>query len=898
MKRIISAALAAVLAFGGAAAFAAETHDGAELVVNGGFEDGAVSGWSSNYAREFTQADVTADPLGKNGNSLYVTGRWNQWSAAVYKLENKLEGGMSYRVSAEVMYNEKTADDEGNEYEPAESLDFQIRLGTDNDSTSKYLNQSQEVKSGEWTEITAEFTLPYDVPNTLYMYFLSDSGSFPQNRVSFYLDNLSIVETNVTGGADYALRKLNILGYFPNYLAAGGVTLPDEIDGYKLEWRSGRPDVLSVDNYVTSYNPPAEDTAFCLTVSADGAENSYALEAPRREAAPDLSESSTFTSKPALGWNSFDGYTCAVTEDQVLENARFVAGTGDINLADYGHDKTLKDMGYEYIVVDQAWYMNQREGCRYELPMMSIHGRAAYHVNQNGYWVVDERRFPSAMTGVNYSQPETPAEISDEVTIVSDNNGFKPLAAGIHEMGLKFGIHLQRGIPKIAVDNKLPVEGCDGITADMIADTSDLCGWNDMCYGLDMTKPGAQEYLNGEFRRYAEWGVDFVKIDDLSRPYDEDMVEGYRKAIDNCGRPIYFSTSPGATPVDKYGHVSTHANMWRIIDDFWDDWGGESDVDRSNGLNYVINVFQDWDGRRGDYHYPDGDMIPFGQLVHAWAPGYYCNFTEAEKRTTMTVWAMNQSPIMLGGRLRGYLGRSDQTEFKEGTLGYPDKAGYDDLKYVINEDMLKINQDAVNVRLIEKSNDYPIWTSESADGSERYLALVNSADHGTSHTFSVRLKDIDGGHDYTAARNIWTGENVEINDGRITVALDEHDSALLVLSGDAPSGYPYEITELKARSLSGADLTEAPVDEGFIAEVTLKERRGRVAEDQLFVGVYGKDGSLLSLGYIRSDFAENREYSAGIYVPAQSEEIGSIRAYVWSSFSGAEPLAESREISY
>ena len=91
-------------------------------------------------------------------------------------------------------------------------------------------------------------------------------------------------------------------------------------------------------------------------------------------------------------------------------------------------------------------------------------------------------------------------------------------------------------------------------------------------YTVDASKPGAQEYYNSLFALYASWGVDFVKVDDISSPYHKDEIEMIRKAIDRCGRPIVLSLSPGPTPLEEAAHVSTHANMWRIIGDFWDNW--------------------------------------------------------------------------------------------------------------------------------------------------------------------------------------------------------------------------------------------------------------------------------------------------------------------------------------
>ncbi len=91
-------------------------------------------------------------------------------------------------------------------------------------------------------------------------------------------------------------------------------------------------------------------------------------------------------------------------------------------------------------------------------------------------------------------------------------------------------------------------------------------------YGVDMTKPGAQAYYDSVFALFASWGVDFVKVDDISRPYHRAEIEAIRAAIDKTGRPMVLSLSPGETPLDAGESVASNANMWRISDDFWDYW--------------------------------------------------------------------------------------------------------------------------------------------------------------------------------------------------------------------------------------------------------------------------------------------------------------------------------------
>ncbi len=75
-------------------------------------------------------------------------------------------------------------------------------------------------------------------------------------------------------------------------------------------------------------------------------------------------------------------------------------------------------------------------------------------------------------------------------------------------------------------------------------------------YTILPNKAGAQEYYNSIFELYASWGLDFVKVDDLSSPiYFAGEVEMIRKAIDRTGRKIVLSTSPGETPIDQADHV-------------------------------------------------------------------------------------------------------------------------------------------------------------------------------------------------------------------------------------------------------------------------------------------------------------------------------------------------------
>ena len=247
---------------------------------------------------------------------------------------------------------------------------------------------------------------------------------------------------------------------------------------------------------------------------------------------------------PPMGWNSWDCYGPTVEEHEVKANADYMA-------------ENLKDYGWEYIVVDIRWFVENDKAGGYNQT------DPIYVLDEYGRYQPATNRFPSAANG----------------------KGFKELADYVHGKGLKFGIHIMRGIPTEAVEKKLPIMGTDGITADQIYSTELQCKWLRDNYTIVADKEGAQEYYNSIFDLYASWGVDFIKTDDVSRPYHEAEIELIRKAIDQSGRPMVLSLSPGKTPIEAADHVREHANMWRMVDDVWDLW---------RDITHLLEVAQDW----------------------------------------------------------------------------------------------------------------------------------------------------------------------------------------------------------------------------------------------------------------------------------------------------------------
>lgn len=370
-----------------------------------------------------------------------------------------------------------------------------------------------------------------------------------------------------------------------------------------------------------------------------------------------------FASKPPLGWNSWDIFGTTVTEQQIKEQADAMA-------------VHLLPSGYRYLTVDIQWYEPESKGHAYN-------PNATLTMDEYGRLTPGLKKFPSAANG----------------------QGFKPLADYVHAKGLKFGIHIMRGIPKQAVKANTPVFGTN-VRAQDIALTRSICPWNPDMYGVDATKPEGKAYYRSIIQMYADWGVDYIKVDDISRPYDAVQraeIEAIREAIDKTGRPIVLSLSPGATPVTQGEHVMRNANLWRITDDFWDRWGL---------LQAMFERLDVWTPFRGEGHFPDADMLPIGVIDL----GRQTNFTKDEQYTLMSLWAIGRSPLIFGG---------DMTKLDDFTK-----------RMLTHPEMLKVNQESTNNRQISRNQNLIVWSADVPGSNDKYVALFNAQSKGDNIDFS------------------------------------------------------------------------------------------------------------------------------------------------------------------
>jgi hypothetical protein len=420
---------------------------------------------------------------------------------------------------------------------------------------------------------------------------------------------------------------------------------------------------------------------------------------------------------PPLGWNSFDSYSCSLYEERALMEAdAFI--------------EKFAPHGYEFFVIDNGWFSHP-ESVRKDGLLLSVTTHAdPKDVEVNEYGIVQ----PSSLYFPN---------------------GFKALVDKLHAKNLKFGLHLMRGIPRVAVERDLPIKGTKYTARDIYTTVED-CGWCKYMHGVDMTKPGAQAFYNSVVDELASWGVDVIKVDHVTHKPAE--IEAYAKAIAQCGRPIVLSLSAGGTSNVKYLNSYRKANMVRTTPDIWD---------KQESIDLSFGSMRKWQGLERAGFWPDLDMIPFGELcilnrqsVKKKKPGktdaqfaghlhHWCFFSEPQKETFITQRAIAASPIMVGGSM----------------LNMDEHA----MKLLTNPEMLSCVRNGVHGKLYYEEGAIEAWHAPAfnADeygfvsfekGKEGWVAIFNRSEEKQSVELSGNLAKVFNSGKYKL-HNVWKNES-------------------------------------------------------------------------------------------------------------------------------------------
>jgi len=420
-----------------------------------------------------------------------------------------------------------------------------------------------------------------------------------------------------------------------------------------------------------------------------------------------------------MGWNSWDSYGLRINEQQFRENVGAL------------HDK-LRQHGYIYAVIDEGWYMFNPE----ERPKPEL---LKYSIDEHGRFIPVPARFPSALEH-------------------GKNTGFQQLADWVHAQGLKFGIHIIRGIPRESVTANLSIEDAPFSLQDA-ADQTDACPWDPTSWGVKDNAAG-QAWYDSLMRQYAKWGVDFVKVDCIAdHPYKQSEIRQIKLAIQRSGREMALSLSPGPTSIERHEAVAELAQMWRISNDIWDLWIGMSDF--PIGIRDQFENAARWAQYAKPGNWPDCDMLPIGEL-RPWpdvGPGpRHTRLTPTEQQTHLSLWAMARSPLIVGGNL---------------TL-----LDDDTLRLLSNAEILKIDQRATASRQVLRDGDLVVWTADLAD-NQHAIAAFNIGEN--SLTLDRPMTDFALSAGNYQMKNAWSGERLKPS-SRFWAQLEPHASIVVMLA--------------------------------------------------------------------------------------------------------------------
>ncbi len=442
---------------------------------------------------------------------------------------------------------------------------------------------------------------------------------------------------------------------------------------------------------------------------------------------------------PPMGWNSWDSYGLTITEPQFRDNVKVLKAK-------------LAPSGWNYAVIDEGWYFENPQDR--EKPD-TLH----YALDRNGRFVPVPARFWSAgqdvkpyITLSGGPAPKLAATIED--------TSFTTLGSWVHSQGLKFGIHIIRGIPRASVERNLPIADSDFHAIDA-ADTTDPCPWDPTSWGVK-DNPAGQAWYDSLMKQYASWGVDLIKVDCIGdHPYKLTEIKQIRRAIDKTGRPIVLSLSPGPMNLIYASEVGNFANMWRISDDEWDVWsaGGKP---FPQGIKDQFARFATWENYAKPGTWPDGDMLALGELKPSpgWGKARTSSFTPDERKTLLTLWSIARSPLILGANL---------TLLDDATL-----------KLLTNAELISLDQQGQGQHEALHDGNLIIWRSHLPEDHEA-LAIFNLGDTPMTVKRTLASIEPDLGGQVWKARDVWAGQYAPGTFSALNTELPPHGCQLLIL---------------------------------------------------------------------------------------------------------------------
>ena len=407
---------------------------------------------------------------------------------------------------------------------------------------------------------------------------------------------------------------------------------------------------------------------------------------------------------PPMGWNSWNAFNSDVDEEKVLASAQALV------------DTKLASLGYRYVNIDDGWWLKRRQ--------------------PDGRMLIRTSHFPSAATGANPS--------------------FRPLTDRLHAMGLKAGIYSDIGR-----------NSCGQIyTPDFKNQPEGTVAEREV---------GLYGHVDQDIRLYfAEWNFDFIKVDGCGArglPADAERV---RSGLYRALPPLVDMQSLGGSDVpgirrlyeEVHDALRAHAAgrdyvyslcLWGAGD--VRAWGKDvgntsrtSDDIQPVWARMLTNL--DTVTHRALYAHPgswnDPDMLFVGT-------GDFDEAHAVEARSHFTLWAMVNSPLIIGYDLRKL------TPALLAIFG--------------NADIVALNQDSAGNQavLAYDSDEVQTFVKTLADGGKAVALFNRTAQPAKAVLTAAQLKMLPTAD--VALRDLWS-KTTQTFRGELTLTLAPHETRI------------------------------------------------------------------------------------------------------------------------
>jgi len=300
--------------------------------------------------------------------------------------------------------------------------------------------------------------------------------------------------------------------------------------------------------------------------------------------------------------------------------------------------------------------------------------------------------------------------------------------------------------------------------------------WNDW-YGVNMSHPAAQSYYDSIVQLYADWELDFIKVDCIfgTRDFHKADIIAISQAIQKTGREILLSLSPGVTTTSSLAQeISSYVNAYRITDDFWDCYNSNTTQSPCpyDGINFInhfpvllnLTVQIGAQGLNG-YSWPDGDMLPIGYISNPDSgksyPWKFTNLLPDEQYSVFTLWCIFRNPLFFGGEMANM----DSFTFN----------------LITNSELINIQQNSSNNRQLWFNNNIYAWGAyEGKSTNVVYVALFNLNSQSTEvnvifNTVGVNGKSCD-------VRDLWAHQDLGTFTTNVTTSINTHGTKAFKLT--------------------------------------------------------------------------------------------------------------------